>query len=161
MLSTENKHYNTEYQSTDRSYKIPGVTPRKCFCRRCNGKYLTNSNPENSVSVKSSSFSIIKDRLLFKKLLDLFESKDSNKFIKRFLGVNLSFEIWKSFSSYLNIIGLNEYSYLSFVKMLTNSFGLNIIPTKDQINVIIPIIKGFLKLTYVRLLLVFSLYLSQ
>ena len=55
--------------------------------------------------------------------------------------------MWKSFSSYLNSIGLNEDSYLSFVKMLSNSFGLNIIPTKDQINVIIPIIEKFLKLT--------------
>ena len=68
MLSTRNKHYNTEYQSTDKSYKTSGVTPRKCFCRRCNGKYLTNSNPENFVSNKSIKISEINDRLIYKKL---------------------------------------------------------------------------------------------
>ena len=144
MTSRLNHHINTDFQSTDKSHKISGITPRKCFCRKCKGKRIYNSNPENYIKSKKMNTPKFDQKRLFRDLLDLFDSRDSKIFIKRFMDLDFNFNDWKEFGSYLNNIKIREDSYVSFVKLISTDFGLSVIPTKDQLKVLVPIIKNLL-----------------
>jgi len=144
MTSRLNHHINTDFQSTDNSYKIYGITPRKCFCRKCKGEYITNSNPENYIKSKKMNTHKFDQKKLFIDLLDLFDSRESKVFLKGFMNLDFNFNDWKKFSSYLNNNKIREDSYVSFVKLISTDFGLSVIPTKDQLKVLVPIIKNLL-----------------
>jgi hypothetical protein len=140
------KNFNDDSNtaSTDNSHITFGISPRRCFRRQLQEK-IVFTNYENVTNNSINNKYGITNNKKFSKFINIFKIINTKCFIEKYIEYNLTFSKWKKFSKIL--FDTSEIKYKNFVTNLSKIHGIWELPTKEQLNVLCPLIKNLISLT--------------